>query len=475
VKSIDIPIIGDSADVAQDDPEFTLNLYGEQVSEDTYTLKPTPGTEAYGQFSVNGGGRGMIVADGRLFGVRGSFFQEMVNGVPTVLGTLASTAGKVGIISCVTPSGDNQILIVDDSHGYVYELLTNVWTQLTGVGGDEFRGGGSQVAYCASSAVVFVPGTRELRISAINDFKTWDTTAKKTVNSLTNPLTALASNGELLYAFSLDGYAIYQDTGLIPFPLSLILAGDKIGILAPNSAIFCERHCYWLGKSSTGKGVFYRHSGGSPPQRISNHSTERNVAKLSTLEDAVSFTYQSLGHTFFATTFFGGNKTMVYDQTTNLWHERCQRDAGTGVLSALPFIATAYFDGSIIGLDYKDGSAVRIDDEIFTDLGNPIVRDRITPVTPKEGDFLTFFQSVELFAQIGNTPVEADDPQIMMRYSIDRGETWSMEDWQQAGGNASYEGRTRWVGLGSAYGMAFWFRVVASQYVSWRMLRIRAE
>jgi hypothetical protein len=66
-------------------------------------------------------------------------------------------------------------------------------------------------------------------------------------------------------------------------------------------------------------------------------------------------------------------------------------------------------------------------------------------------------------------------PQIMMRYSIDRGKTWSYEDWQQVGGNFSYEGRTRWVSLSAAYGISFWYRTVSDKYVSWRMQRLRAQ
>ena len=67
------------------------------------------------------------------------------------------------------------------------------------------------------------------------------------------------------------------------------------------------------------------------------------------------------------------------------------------------------------------------------------------------------------------------NPEVMMRFSTDRGKTWSDEDWQEVGGNGSYEGRNRWVGLGSGYGIAFWFRTVSDRYVSWRGGRFRAQ
>lgn len=68
-----------------------------------------------------------------------------------------------------------------------------------------------------------------------------------------------------------------------------------------------------------------------------------------------------------------------------------------------------------------------------------------------------------------------EGPNIMMRYSIDRGKTWSDEDWQQMGEPGSYAGRNRWVGLGSGYGICFWFRSVGDTYTSWRSVRVRAQ
>lgn len=476
VRSVDIPIIGGSNKSPQDDPSFTLNWYAEQVSKDVYTLKPTPGTDLYAQFSVSGGGRGILPVGDRLFGVRGSYFQEIVAGLPVVRGNLSTTAGKVGMTFNLKPDdATGQVLIVDDSKGYVFNLQDNSFTLLTGTGGNNFVGGGSQVAFCAGRAVVFKPGTTFFQCSNLYNFLAWDTTANSAMQSLNTPLLALISNGTLLYGFSSDGFEVWEDQGLAVFPYRQVLAGDRIGILAPNSALFSERYAYWLGGNAEGQGVAYRHQGGGRPERVSDHSTERNIAAMETPEDALGLAYQALGHTFYGLTFQAGNRTLAFDSTTNLWHDRCQRDPSSGGLYALPFVQTVLYLGAVLAVDFRNGKVWQLDEQVFTDDGNPIVRDRVLSVTPKEGDFLMFYQSVELFGQIGNTPVGQEDPQIMLKYSQDRGETWSLEDWQQSGGNHSYEGRTRWVGLGSAYGLSFWFRVVCSQFISWRMVRVRME
>lgn len=471
VDAFDIPIIGDSNKVPQDDPSYTLNWYAEEVSKDVLTLKPSPGSDVRSQFAVSGGGRGLIVVAGRTFGVRGGFFQEMIADVPTVRGNLGTNAGKVALVANIKPdNGDGQILIVDDSSGYVFDLGDDSFT----TGMTNFVGGGSQAAVCAGRAVVFKPGTTFFQCSDLYDFTTWNDTANTAEQSLSTPLKALAANGDLLYLWSDDGFAVWQDQGLATFPYRQILAGDKIGILAPHSALFIERAAYWVGKTSTGEGVVYRHTGGAPPQRISTHPIERQIAALSDPSDALGDTYTSIGHVFYLLTFRAGNKTLVWDKTTGLWAERAQRDALTGTLSALPYFSFVILDGDILAIDYRNGKVIEVSNDLYEDAGAPIIRERILSVVPKEADYLTFYQSAELFGQIGNTPTGQPNPNIMMRYSTDRGMTWSLEQWQQAGGNYTYEGRTRWVGLGSAYGLALWFRIVTNQFVSWRSVRVRA-
>ncbi|HEY8994271.1 MAG TPA: hypothetical protein VIM71_06405 [Lacunisphaera sp.] len=479
MKSLDVPIIGDSKDAPQDDPEYTLNLYGEQVSDEVYTLKPTPGSELYGQFAVGGGGRGLVTVGGRLFGVRGAYFQEMIDGEPLVRGSLlTNSAAKVAMVYHLPPNGNGQILIVDETNGYVFELATNTFTVLAPPASPEddgFVGGGCQATYCAGRALVFIPGNRVIRCSEVNDFLIWPGLGTATAESLATPLKAIASNGNLFYAFSDDGFEVWQFQDADQFPFAPILSGDKIGILAPQSLLFIERFAYWLGRTDTGEGVVYRHSGGGQPERISTHAYERRIADLSTPSDAIGCTYNSLGHTFYLLNFRAGNKTFCWDKATSLWHDRAVREPVSGNLSGLPWVATVVFEGEILAIGYQSGQVLHIDDELFTDTGNPILRERILTVIPKEGDWLTYYQSAELFGTVGNTPVGQQVPNIMMKYSTDRGMTWSLERWQSTGGNHSYGTRTRWVGLGAAFGLALWFRVVSSHFISWRMVRVYAE
>jgi hypothetical protein len=473
---IDMPIIGPSNKVPQDDPQWTLNWYAEKVSDKVFTLKPTPGSVLYNRFTVNGGGRGIVSVGGRLFGVRGAFFQELVTdefGVTTavVRGTLNTTTGRVGLTFCLPPNGEGQILIVD-STGYVFKLADNSFAE---VSDPAFQGGGSQCAFAAGRAIVFKPGTLGWQCSDLYDFTSWSGLNFANLQSIQGEIKSIVANGDLVYLFGTSGFECWEDQGYAGFPFRRVQAGVKIGVQAPASPFLFEQHVYWLGGSEEGNGVVYRMGRGGYPERISDHSIERRIAKVSDASDAFGFCYQSLGHRFYVLTFTSGNLTLCFDASTGYWHERAWREPISGNMFALPFIGVTSHDGNLLALDYRNGDIFRIDDEAYTDNGNPIRRDRILPVIPEEADWQSYFQSVELFGQTGNTPTGARDPQIMLRCSKDRGMTWGQELWQQSGGNGSYESRTRWVGLGAAFGMVFWFSVVANQFVSWRAVRVRAE
>lgn len=473
VPAKDYQIVGINAALPQDTPEYTLNMYAEKDGK-LLTLKPTPGSIPTYQFSPNGGGRGFNNNTGRIFGVRGAFFQELVDGAPVILGTLLSNVNPVAIITALPPNGEGQVLIVDDSHGYVYKFVDNSFTMLTEAD-NGFVGGGSQAIWCASRGFVFKPGTQQAQCSGQYDFTTWDGTAFFTITSANTPIVAMASNGGLAYFFTSDTFEGWENMGYSVQPLGRVIYGDRIGCLAPNSVFVMKRHVYWLGNNSEGNGEFFRHVAGAIPEPITDSPTQRILARTANQPQCITYGYQSLGHNFIVNTFIDGNLTIAYDSDTGLWADRAWREPNTNASRVVPYISVIFDKGRLLGLSYIDGQIYTIDNNTFTDSGNPIIRQRVTEVIPDEGDWETYFQSVELFGQTGNTPVTDANVQVVMQYTTDRGETWSTEEWQQSGGNGSYTARTKWTGLGAAFGMAFKFTVSCDQYVSWRKFRVRAQ
>ncbi len=475
MNKFDLPIVGPSNDVPQDDPQRTLNLYAEKVSDDVYTLKPTPGDEVWTTLDGTGTGRGQITVGGRYFAVRAGVFYEVVAGVSVSRGVLLSITGKVGITACLPPNGEGQIGIVDEDTLYVFKLATNDFL-ISGIDFSGFVGGGSQIAFAGERAIAFKPGTSQFQESNLVDFTVWNGLAFATCQSFEGePIVALCSDGQYVWFFSKSRMETWQVVDTVPQSLQKVTLGINIGTEAPNSVYLFERYVYWLGGSQEGKGVVWRMTTGGRPERISDHSNERQIASFPDASDCNTWCYQSLGHRFIVLNFPAGNSTLCYDATTGIWHNRCVRDPVSARLSLVPYLSVIEKDGMLLGQDYKNGKIYRIDNQIFTNSGAPIVRDRVLPPLPQTADWMTYYQSIELFGEVGNTPTGQEDPNVMLRLSTDRGETWGIEDWQKTGGNSSYETRVRWTGIGAAYGLTIWFRIVASQYISWRNVRVRAE
>ena len=406
VKPIDIPIVGPSNNVPQDDPQRTLNFYAEKTGE-TWTLKPTPGADPYAALGVNGGGRGAISLGGRLFGVRGGFFQEIVNGVAIVRGTLLSNQNPVSIVgdkNAAIPSATvtGQILIVDDDHGYVYEFEDNRFTVLTEAT-HGFVGGLSQAVFCGGYGVTIKPGTNQSGFSALYNFLDWPGTNYIGLQNTVGNLVALASTGKSTTFFTDSGFEVWTTEGYTgAFAFTQIVSGFGIGCEAPRSVFTFNRFIYWLGGNEAGKGVVYRYTEGGTPTRLTDHSTERQIAAISDPGDAIGYCYQSLGHTFYVLSFGVGNQTICYDSDTEQWHDRAWRDRITGFLFAVPYVAVIIHDGKLLGLDGRDGRFFHINDTVYTDDGAPIRRERVLPVVPDEADWMSYCSTVELFSQVGS-------------------------------------------------------------------------
>jgi hypothetical protein len=421
VQNFDVPIYGPSKNVSQDDPEYTMNMYPEKVSDEVYTLKRRAGHNVIGQFGVAGGGRGQIVVGGRHFGIRGSFFCEFVNGASVTLGILASQDGNCGLIANLPPGGNGQILIVGpgEKEGYVFQIQSNVFTTLTEAD-NGFVGGGGQCVFFGGRGWVIKVGTGQFQCCLPYDFLTWPGDAFGTAEFGSDNLLALETNGN--YLLLLGKYTgevwVFQNT--LPLPVQPTNSTFSIGILAPGAHINFENDFYWFGGNAEGKGVVYTLSAGGEPLIISDYSVIRNIAPLLNQSDAYMYAYQDLGHRFIYLTFITGNRTFVYDLSEGLWHEESTRLVPSGFVNALPWESVVFNEGKLLGLNRLNGQIAEIKDTIYTDNGNPIVLDRKLSVFPKEASWKSFYRSVELFCEMGNTapPTESTYTNVVTGTSL---------------------------------------------------------
>src|SRR5205085_8006866 len=141
----------------------------------------------------------------------------------------------------------------------------------------------------------------------------------------------------------------------------------------------------------------------------------------SRIDDAIGFVVKQGGHIFYYLVFPTADKTWVFDKQTELWVEDMWQDSeGVEHRSRLACATRAY--GLNVGLDWQTGALLKIDQDAVTDLGQPIVRRRSFPHIVSNGNRVSY-SSFSADMQAGE--VSGPNSEIFLRYSDDRGRTWS--------------------------------------------------
>lgn len=302
-----------------------------------------------------------------------------------------------------------------------------------------------------------------------------------------NLVTLIVDHREI-WLFGQNSVEVWYDAGLPDFPMARIQgAFNEIGCLAAYSVAKLDNGLFWLGTDQRGNGIVYRSKGYSG-ERVSTHAVEWQIQQYSTLADAVGYTYQQDGHSFYVLNFPNANTTWVYDVATGAWHERAgwenndfTRTRGNCQMN---------FNNEIVIGDYRTGDIFAYDPTVYSEAGTTQKWLRSWRALPTgQNDLNRSAQhSLQLDCQAGvglsgysqaevndiiyiydrahdyildragsalkirdyaqYTITIGADPQVMLRWSDDGGHTWSNEHWKSMGqiGQTGY--RTIWRRLG---------------------------
>lgn len=242
----------------------------------------------------------------------------------------------------------------------------------------------------------------------------------------TAPILNMVSLHRNLYIQTTETTEVYYDAGVSPgFPFSRINGGYlEQGLAAQFSLAQTANAMFWLGQDKSGNNIVYTTST-FLPQRISTFAIEEQFEEYSTTADAIGYTYTEGGHSFYVLNFPTAQKTWAFDISTNLWHERAYNSNGSLVMQLGVYHQFAF--GLHIMGDYTSGNIYKMSQDIFNDNGTVIIRKRIAPHIAK--DMLRiFYSSFQLDIQTGqglDGTQQGDNPQCLLRFSDDGGNTWS--------------------------------------------------
>jgi hypothetical protein len=220
---------------------------------------------------------------------------------------------------------------------------------------------------------------------------------------------------------------------------------------------------YWLGQDENGNGTVWKASGAYQPQRVSTHAVEYAIGRFSRIDDAVAWTYQQEGHTFYVLNFPTGNQTWVFDASTGLWHRRVYRDSINGYNRHRGQCQIAFANLNLVG-DWQNGNVYSMELDTYTDNGDAIPRVRVGPaVGCRQVDLL----EIAMETGVGTVTGQGVDPQVMVQWSDNGGHTYGNEHWSSAGRVGDYSYRVRYRRLGQLRRGSKWrnFRMVITDPV----------
>lgn len=390
-------------------------------------------------------------------------------GTPTLIGTVSGT-GPVSI-------ADNgaQIFFACNGPSFIYNINTGVFGPIT----DPDFPGAVTVGFLDGYFVFNEPNSQKIWVTALLDG--YDINALDFASAEGSPdgLVAVSVDHREAWLFGSDSVEVWYDAGLADFPLTRIQgAFNELGCAAAFSVAKLDNTLFWLGTDARGQGIVYK-ANGYNGQRVSTHAVEWQIQQYGNISDAIAYTYQQDGHSFYVLTFPSANATWVYDAATQAWHERAGWDNGS--FTRHRSNCQCNFVGNIIVGDYQNGNIYTLDLDTYADNGqiqrwlrswralptgtNTLKRTAqhslqldaqagalLTPIT--EYVYLTTEDGFKLITEsydnlVDETTLSVNPPpQFMLRWSDDGGHTWSNEHWAQGGAVGAYGTRIFWRRLG---------------------------
>lgn len=379
-------------------------------------LYPSPGLKIFaGIIQPNARSiRGQFSINGRLFVVSGSQLLEFLWHADTgIVETLTRGPVADDRLPVSMAASPQQLLVASAGMTYVLNLATNVVTPVQIPNADARRI--TKVGYSDSFFNALEENSQQWFISKSFDALTWDALDTTIVSVFSDNIVSSIVDHRKIWFFGQKRTVVYYISGNV-FPYDVLDPIIEQGCIAANSPAQLDNSVFWLGGDERGAGIVWR-AQGQTPIRISNHALEFEMQSYPTMTDAISYTYQDQGHSFYHLYFPSANKSKRYDVATNQWHDVDYFDAGTSIAHRSQN-HTFIFGKHLVG-DWKTATLYEMKIPQFVngswefadDFGNPIRRVRRAPHISKDNKVLRYTKlEVMLEAGLGTPDIQDFGP-----------------------------------------------------------------
>lgn len=403
----------------------------------------TPGLSVFYDPSSNYPVRNTRVLGDYLYAVIGSTLYKIDSSGSgsAISGTLGSDSGYIWM-----DDNGTELMIVDPGRaGWIYDTGTGILTQIT----DENFPTPQTLAFLDGYFVVTETDTAKVYISSLYDGTSWDAADVATAEKHPDNLTSQIVHKGQLWLAGPQSVEVWYNSGAADYPLENIGVTISEGIGAPNSLCEDRDSVYMINKN--GRAV---KSQGYAFVPISTPQIDYVISRYIRFSDAIGFIYTQEGHRFWVIHFPSAQTTWIYDITTEFWHERSSyRHDLPGLYGRHRSNCYAKFGTKHLVGDYSNGKIYELDTDVYWDVDQVIKRQRramaVSDIKDKNN---IFHHSLEIDFEVGVGLYtgQGSDPQAMLKWSDDGGNTWSNGLWTTIGKIGEYDTAVEWRKLGAS-------------------------
>jgi len=433
------------------DAQRAVNLYPEKNPPDSlspFTHYNAPGLIALGT-APNAPARGLYRANNdSLYYVAGNTLYYVDSGWRlNILGTIGTTNGIVSMAD----NGTTMVLVDGSSNGYQVALANNAFSPISSTTNAPPPIGGGVYAFYGATRVDMIdgfmlfnqPGTQNYYSTYDNEI-VFDATWFAAKNGFSDLLATLIVSRRQIWLIGEKTAEIWFDAGGTTFPFQ-IMPGPftQHGTNAPQSVAQINGTIFWLAQDQAGQNLVLRGEG-YVARRISTHALEAEWVTYPTTADAESFCFQIEGHAIYQINFPTADKSWRWDENSELWHQVAWTDTN-GVDHRHRAAVAAFAYNTNVVADWQTGQLYNLSLEAFDDAGTPMVFRRGYPHIMKDGRRVIYPGFVlDIQAATSRNTVVASPPKVLMRFSDDRGVTWSNPISKSLGATGQYLAQPKW-------------------------------
>lgn len=444
----------------------SVNLYAEKnedpQSSFPFTYYQMPGTTEFGVPNLPAKTRCFYRTsiDTAYVVIGPTVYSLQSNGALVFVGSIADRASQV-----IMADNGLAVVLVDGVEGWAINTADNSFGEII----DAAFYGADYVLFLDTFFVFNRPDTNQFYISGSmvtyallvggGAFDPLDIAAK---SGSADPIVALATAHKDLWLIGELTSEVWIGTGAADFYFQL-QQGAYInhGCAAQFSVASMDVLSCWIMQNKQGSGIVVQAAG----YELKEISTPAVVSAFKSygvagLAEAVGTMFQVEDHAFYVLSFATANKTWCVDIKSGMWAELSWLNIDDGTDNRHRMQYAAFVFGYNLIADWEDGTVWKLDPDVFTDDGDPIIRLRTFMHMVSDDYNRIVYKNFDANMQVGTSPqidVDAGEelPVVDLSWSDNAGVTFGNPVSQSLGNQAEYLTTLSWNRLGQARDRVF--------------------